>query len=202
MAAGIIAAPAHLYAATPPIEMMEVAEAGDSPDSGEFTCSGCGCALDGDACGHGARCAGCCHGQDVCCPTTEEVTEEKSCWKVSCEKVCVPAIRLPWEPGGSKLTLFSWLNRHRAKCQCGSLATCGEECDECAGAATAGCCAPKCGPVRCVSVLESESYEVKTCRCKWEIRQLSGCCEVKCGCSESPQFELESSADDVLLSPE
>jgi hypothetical protein len=133
----------------------------------------------------------------------EEVTEEKSCWKVKCEKVCIPAVRLPWEAGGSKLTLFSWLNKHRAKCRCGSPATCGEECNQCARAATAGCCAPKCGPVRCVSVLESESYEVKTCRCKWEIRHLPGCCDQSCGkCGEAAPSEAEANADGPLPPPE
>jgi hypothetical protein len=199
----MIALAGHLYAAGPPVELMEVSEAIDSSAVACCACPDCGCALNGNACGHGARCARCCRGRDVCCPTVEEVTEEKSCWKVKCEKVCVPAVRLPWEPGGSKLTLFSWLNRHRAKCQCGCQATCGEKRDGCAIAATSGCCAPKCGPVRCVSVLESESYEVKTCRCKWEIRHLPGCCDATCGgCGESPQAEAESNADDLLPPPE
>ena len=194
----VIAAAGDSYGAMPPAELMEVSEAADSPAVGGCACPDCGCALNGNACGHGGRCARCCRGRDVCCATVEEATEEKSCWKVKCEKVCIPAIRLPWEPGGSKLTLFSWL-RHPAKCHCGSRATCGEECDHCAGVATGGCCAPKCGPVRCVSVLESESYEVTTCRCKWEIRHLAGCCEAHCGaCGEALPPEAESSAEGVL----
>ncbi len=197
----VIAAAGDSYGATPPVELMEVSEAVDSPAVGECACPDCGCALNGNACGHGGRCARCCRGRDVCCATVEEATEEKSCWKVKCEKVCVPAVRLPWEPGGSKLTLFSWL-RHPAKCHCGSQATCGEECDGCAGASTAGCCAPKCGPVRCVSVLESESYEVKTCRCKWEIRHLPGCCDATCcACGKAPQSEADSSEYGVLPPP-
>jgi hypothetical protein len=199
----MIAVAGHSHAADPPIEMMEVSEAVDSPAVGGCACPDCGCALNGNACGHGSRCARCCHGRDVCCATVEEVTEEKSCWNVKCEKVCIPAVRWPWEPGGSKLTLFSWLNKHRAKCHCGSQATCGDQCDCCVGAATAGCCAPKCGPVRCVSVLESESYEVKTCRCKWEIRHLPGCCDQTCGtCGEASQSEAESNPDGLLPPPE
>jgi hypothetical protein len=196
----VIAVAGHLYAADPPVELMEVSEAFGSPAAGEFACPDCGCNLHGNACGHGARCARCCRGRDVCCATVEEATEEKSCWNVKCEKVCIPAVRLPWEPGGSKLTLFSWLNK-RAKCQCGSPATCGEQCDQCAGASE-GWCAPKCGPVRSIRVLESESYEVKTCRCKWEIRHLPGCCEAQCGaCGETLQPEAESS-DGALPSAE
>jgi hypothetical protein len=199
----ILAVAGHLYAATPPVELMEVSEVADSLAIAGCACPDCGYALNGHACGHGGRCACCCRGRDVCCATVEEATEEKSCWKVKCEKVCIPAVRLPWEPGGSNLTLFSWLNKHRAKCECGGQATCGEEYDGCASPATASCCAPKCGPVRCVSVLESESYEVKTCRCKWEIRHLPGCCGTKCcGCGESPQSDAESSADGVLPPPE
>jgi hypothetical protein len=198
----IIAAASDLHAATPPVELMEVSEAADSPAVGGCACPDCGCDLNGNACGHGGRCARCCRGRDVCCPTVEEVTEEKSCWKVKCEQVCIPAVRLPWEPGGSKLTLFSWL-RHSANCHCGGPATCGEECDGCASAATAGCCAPKCGPVRCVAVLESESYEVKTCRCKWEIRHLRDCCDGECGtCAEAPLSEAEPAEGGILSAPE
>ncbi|HJQ78537.1 MAG TPA: hypothetical protein VJ828_01210 [Lacipirellulaceae bacterium] len=191
---------ANLYAANPPIELIEVSEAADPLAVGGCACPDCGGDLGDNPCGHGLPCARCCQGRDVCCPTVEEATEEKSCWKVKCEKVCIPAVRLPWEPGGSKLTLFSWL-RHSAKGHCGSACTCAEDCDGCVSSATAGCCAPNCGPVRCVSVLESESYEVKTCRCKWEIRHVPGCCEAKCGgCGETPQ--TESSADGVLPPPE
>jgi hypothetical protein len=108
----------------------------------------------------------CCCSREVCVPTIEKVTEERSCWNVTCEKVCIPAVRMPWEAGGSRLTLFSWL---RSPC-------CGTACLTC-GCANGGCtcCLPACGQVRCVNVLGSEDYEVTKCQCKWEIRRLPPC---------------------------
>jgi hypothetical protein len=187
----------------PPAELLDVpdsvlyaAESQTSPD--------CGCELNVTQCRHGSRCARCCCGRDVCCPTVEEVTEERSCWKVSCEKVCVPAVRLPWEPGGSKLTLFSWLRPHHAKCHCGQHAEYNGDCDACAQMRAASCM-PKCGPVRCVAVLESESYEVKVCRCKWDIRTLPGCCNSECcaqGGEEAASTETQPIEEGDLPAPQ
>ena len=167
------------YAACePPVELMDVQDSAEYATDSE-TCPDCGCELTGSPCCQGSRCARCCCAREVCCPTVEEVTEERSCWKVTCEKVCVPAIRLPWEPGGSKLTLFSWLRPHKCNCHCSQHGEYVEGCDACARLRAVEC-APKCGPVRCVSVLESETYEVKVCRCKWDIRTLPGCCNTAC----------------------
>jgi hypothetical protein len=117
----------------------------------------------------------------VCCSTTETVTEEKTCWNVKCEKVCVPAIRLPWQPGGSPLTLFSWLKNHDDHCHCGADVVCHDPDGRCALACE--CHPQRCGKVRCVSVLEPDTYEVEICQCKWEIRRLPPC--NGCGCTVS-----------------
>jgi hypothetical protein len=135
-----------------------------------------GCAA---SCSCGNACPGtcCC---EACCPTMEKVTEERSCWNVHCEKVCVPAIRLPWEPGGSGLTLFNCLHKYlKGKgcgavcCQCGTAPNCCDPC--CACETCCQCPAPRCGCVRCVNVLEKETYEVTKCQCKWEIQCVPTC---------------------------
>jgi hypothetical protein len=107
------------------------------------------------------NCQQCCCPREVCVPTIEKVTEKESCWTVTGEKVCIPAVRLPWQSGGSPLTLFSWL-RHPC-------------CTTCKCANCEACCPPVCGQVRCVNVLDSKEYEVTKCECKWEIRRLPPC---------------------------
>lgn len=140
-----------------------------------------------------------CRAEEVCCHTIEQVTEEESCWKVRCEKLGIPAIRWPWEPGGSKLTLFSWLpSRHRPCSECGA-------CCSCCASANCTCCTPRCGPVRCVNVLEQESYDVTKCKHKWEIRRLPPCgCRVDTACtcaSQSSILEIDSTDDGTLPAP-
>jgi hypothetical protein len=125
----------------------------------------CGEDLGGASCGDACCASGC---REVCCHTRIEEKEEKSCWNVSCEKVCVPAIRCPWEPGGSGLTIFNFLHRKKPT-------DCGDCCDTC-GCCQGYCDCGKCGAVRCIRVLEKEKYEVTTCKCKWEIRQVPICC--------------------------
>lgn len=164
--------------------------------------AGCGCGTNCANGGQAAGCVDCRSGRDACCPTMEEVTEEKSCWNVTCEKVCVPAIRMPWEPGGSRLTLFSWLRRHDNRSHCGECVADGEIGDDCFGKSAGHSYPAKCGAVRCVSVLEADSYEVTTCRCKWEIRRLPSCDANCCaGMIEAQPLEEESAADGVLPAP-
>jgi hypothetical protein len=130
-----------------------------------------------------------CHCRDVCCPRMEEVTEQKSCWTVKCEKVCVPALHFPWEPGGSKLTLFSWWRGHAKPGSCSRCQCSVDHHERCS------CSPAKCGRVRCVSVLEQEDYEVTTSRCQWEIRRLPPCGASGCGTSAdscaSSVFQLD-----------
>ncbi len=136
---------------------------------------------------NGCRCAGLCNRKGcgkVCRSTMEEATEERSCWKVGCEEVCIPRVVCPWSEGGSGLTIF---NRFKRK----SSSACDACCDSCSGAGSSGsdCCGtPRCGDVRCVRVLDSEDYEVTTCKCKWDIDKCStyygpGCGpRNRCGC--------------------
>jgi hypothetical protein len=120
-------------------------------------------------CEHRCTPGGCPAPCEYCCPTMEEVTEEKSCWNVECETVCIPAFRFPWEPGGSKLTLFSWLDKRDDCCRCAgcttSAARVGREDSTC----NCQCTRPPCGAVRYARVLEKETFEVTTSKCKWEI---------------------------------
>jgi len=138
----------------------------------ETCCGACGGGIAGGAC-------------EVCCPTFEQATQDKSQWKVECEKVCIPAIRLPWEPGGSKLTLFRWWtpNGHDEQCRCAQSVR-----HPCEPAGCARCGKPRatrCGTVRTVSVLEEDSREVTVCKCKWEIRRLPACFPTCCSGSEA-----------------
>lgn len=122
----------------------------------------------------------------VCTSKVEEVTEEKSCWKVECEEICVPRVVCPWSEGGSGLTIFNFLKK-------GHKAGCGDCCDTCGdgccggGCCHSGCCmTPRCGDVRCVRTLASESYECSKCVCKWDIKEGCfrygpGCCGSGCG---------------------
>jgi len=124
-----------------------------------------------------ASCA-CCRA--VCYPTTKQVKEKKNCPIVNCEEVAVPAITLPWEPGGSPLTFFNCLRR------CVNSSACRGAQDECAAVNCCaaceeddGClCGPtRCGTVRCVHVLSKESVDVTMCKTTWEIADTEPCGE-------------------------
>ena len=168
--------------------------------------SGCGCDHSGAP---DCRCRSCTHcqcGHDVCCPTMEEVTEEVPCWKVTCEKVCVPAVRLPWENGASKLTLFCWLAPCKHVDSCGACAECVGRGDGCHTCDPFTHCTPKCGAVRCVSVLAPDSFEVTKCQCKWEIRRLPTVCPAEClpcdeGVTSTPENEPPEPAEELALPP-
>lgn len=161
----------QLLALLTAVAVAATANAQSTVDGYPTVCAAC-C-----SCGSTCDCNGCC---EACCATMEEVIEEGSCWKVRCEKICVPAIRLPWEPGGSGLTLFNCLRNYlkgndcsTACAECGATADC---CDQCCARDVCRECAPrKCGCVRCVRVLEKEKYEVTKCQCKWEIQCLPTC---------------------------
>jgi hypothetical protein len=187
------------------VEQLTWNDAAASYDAG---CAEAPCAIGGDCAigGHPAACTGPCCGRDVCCPIVEEVTDEKTCWNVKCEKVCIPAVRLPWEPGGSGLTLFSWLGGY-GRHSCGGGVACSETCTH--GTGPAACYPAKCGKVRCVRILEPDSYEVTSCQCKWEIRRLPCCCgNENCagGCGarvddQALEHESDSAINGVLPIP-
>ena len=114
------------------------------------------------------RAAGRCCGGPTCVGKAERVDVEKHCWKIECEDICVPAVRFPWEHGGSKLTLFTLFN---CKKGCGKTRCRDSRCDgNCAAAPCVGCAdgctscvPPKCGLVKKVRDLKKESYKVKEC---------------------------------------
>lgn len=129
---------------------------------------------------------GCCRA--ACVYTPEKGTVEKHCWCVECKEICISEVRCPWEPGGSKLTCFSWLQFFKQ-----GPADCGDTCgcsDCCGGCETDACCCakPRCGKVLCVRDLKKEKYEVDVCKWKAEIRRLPPCCCERChgnaGCCE------------------
>ena len=191
---GSVAFAAQLAVAAPPVEF--ITDSADSRQSAESEYVGFGT---GGCC---ETCQGCCRGRDLCCPTVEEVKEEQSCWKVRSEKVCVPAIRLPWEPGGSGITLFSWLKPRGTPGHCGDGVPCSEEVRDCGLPCADIHCQPKCGPVRCVCVLEEETFEVTKCQCKWEIRRQPCCCHGPCACGGYDSAPFESDASGVLPAPQ
>lgn len=163
------------------------------PDCACESSYGGGCDQDfgcGSSCGNGCCC------REVCVASVEKEKVEKHCWKVECDKICIPKVVCPWGEGGSGLTLFSWMKKQCGSTCCGD-ACCGDACCDtacCCGSCcngsccSGGCCLkPRCGKVRCVRDLKKETYECDKCVCKWEIKRLppccgDGCCGCGCGC--------------------
>jgi len=106
-------------------------------------------------CNECASCDGgsCCSSDHAVC-SPKRVTEEvkKHSWLVKPKLVCVPGFRWPWECGGKS-----------ANHDCGDTCS-GEGCDRDKG------CAPRCGYVRCVNVLEKHNYKCKKCAIEWEVK--------------------------------
>ncbi len=77
------------------------------------------------ACRHCRR-APCTCCEPVCCPKRVEDKEEKTCWKVVSELVCVPGFRFPWEkccgPVCGWVRCVNVLEEHKYECD-----TCGYE---------------------------------------------------------------------------
>lgn len=104
------------------------------------------------AAGHSSGCdVTCTHcGREFCYPVPKEVTVSKHCWEVECKRVCIPAVRFPWE---------RWF---------------GGGCDGC----DAGCdsCRPRCGRVRWVRVLKKRKYDCKKLGCDWIVNPVCDSC--------------------------
>ncbi len=118
-------------------------------------------------CDGGSCCNDCCT-ESVCCPVRVEVEVKKHCWNVKTENVCIPGFRWPWE-----------CNSKVKKPSCGDC--CDTGCDS---------CAPRCGRVRCVNVLEKHEYTCKKCGYEWKVKSVcrgnstcdaSNCCCPECG---------------------
>lgn len=132
----------------------------------------CSCQITDKGCG----CAPCC--RLIARPTTEEVKEGKSCRKVNCEKVPIPAITLPWEQGGSPLTLFNCLKHiHHGSHTPSHSPDCAECCETCGCEGIECACGPtRCGTARVVHVLDKEKYDVTKCETTWKVECVAPCC--------------------------
>lgn len=157
----------------------------------------------GDECLVGDGCCSCGQGcRKTCVATVERVTVEKHCWKTEAKEVCVPRVVLPWQEGGSGLTLFDCLKG------CGKGGMCGDTCcgDTCCadGCCGAGCCClrPRCGRVITVCDLKKEKYECEECVCKWEIRRLPPCCNGCCGSGYGAPDCCDPACGDAFSDPD
>ncbi|TWT88523.1 hypothetical protein Mal64_20060 [Pseudobythopirellula maris] len=125
-----------------------------------------------------ASCDAC--GSDTCYAEAEEVTVEKHCWEIECEKVCVPPVRFPWQCGGSKLTLFSWLDKNKCG-DCCSDGCCSEACCADACGCGAGCCEPTCGCDGCCCDMDCDCESCPPLCCNDKLSCLSPWgCKVRC----------------------
>ena len=75
--------------------------------------------------GHGCRGTVCCpQCQTVCQLNVDEGTEEKSCWQVECEEICVPRVVFPWQKSccdptvnnGACVKVVKKLKKHKYEC--------------------------------------------------------------------------------------
>ena len=112
----------------------------------------------------------------VCAPKREITKEEKNCWCVERKNLAVPPVLCPWEPGGSPINTFDWLERLLGHGE--SLGK--RSCRHC----QTGCGCVRCGDVRQVVELTPKTYEVDACEWKWEVRRLPPCKCGRCGCRE------------------
>ena len=140
-------------------------------DSCDSECAACAAPV--GCCGAPAcQAAGRCCGGPQCVGKAEMVDVEKHCWKIESKKICVPAVRFPWERGGSKLTLCTLFKCKKNDYPGCNNPSCDDSCDGgCAIAPTCGCAGkgcgmcvpPKCGFVKCVSDLKKETYTTQAC---------------------------------------
>jgi hypothetical protein len=127
----------------------------------------------GDSCDLHAKvtCPRC---QQCCTLDVKSETEEKSCWEVKCEQICIPRVVFPWQ--------------NRKALRHGGCADCSARCDDC----DSGCdaCVGKCGKcsvvhngarVRTVRKLHKRTYECPTCKYEWTPASCgSGGCDSGC----------------------
>ena len=142
----------------------------DSCDSCDSSPGACGCA------------SGQCGPKKYCVASVEKKTVEKHCWNTKTEDICIPKVILPWQKGGSGLTLFSLFrkcgaNGKNAGCDTGCASGCAGGCDSGCCDSTSGCCLNPCAAkVITVCDLEKEKYETKKCVPKFEVKD-AGCCD-------------------------
>lgn len=130
--------------------------------------------------GHGQGCnAKCvkCPKCDTCKLDVSEGEEEKTCFEVETEQICIPRFVFPWQ------------NARSAKSSCGCR---GKDCSSGCASSCTGCTQPgkcskgssgKCGPVnhngacvRTIHKLKKSSYECPKCKYKWSVDDGKGSC--------------------------
>ena len=127
--------------------------------------------------GHG--CAVCPNCHNGCTFKAECGKEEKSCWEVECEEICIPCVVFPWQ---------KWRARRHGQGACDS---CTGGCDSCAD--SCGVCSSVNNGVRVKTVkkLKKKSYECPKCKYTWTPSRCGNgdCCDAGCcdaGCSDTP----------------
>ena len=106
-----------------------------------------------------------------CCVLKAECgEEEKSCFNVECEEICIPRVVFPWQ---------KWMAKHRG----------ASSCDSCGGKGCSTCSTVNNGAwVKTVRRLKKDSYTCPKCKYEWSLSEGdccgsgSGCCDAASGC--------------------
>ena len=107
----------------------------------------------------------------TCCEFNVECgKEEKSCWLVECEQICVPRVVFPWQT-----------RKARCRSQAGCCSACSHGCGTCT-------CVNNGARVRTVKKLKKHKYECPKCEYEWTPRTIcgGGCYAGGAGCVEVP----------------
>ena len=129
---------------------------------------------------HKGKCCVTCPKCKYCCElNVEEVKEQKHCWKIECEEICVPRIVFPWQ------------NRHLGCCKTGSCATSRSCTGECCGRTCCGSAGGKCcktnhngARVKTVRKLVKHDYECPACEYSWTPKKVCARgCYGSCNCA-------------------
>ena len=146
-----------------------------------------------------SRCVVCpqCH---TCCEfKAEAAKEEKHCWKIECEEICVPCIVFPWQ------------KRHATSCKTGR---CDGKCacspsGICASGSCNKCCQTVNNGARVITVrkLKKHKYECPTCKYQWTPKKVcrAGCqrhCRGDCACADPGESWADDSTVDLPEIPE
>ncbi len=114
----------------------------------------------------GQQCNGSCHTTcpkcHTCCVLKAECgKEEKSCWEVECEEICIPCVVFPWQKSKAKHT--------------------GHGSESCA-VGCSGCSTVNNGArVKTVRKLKKKTYECPQCKYEWSPDgKGNGCCSAGC----------------------
>ncbi len=152
--------------------------------------------------GHG-HCRTTCPNCHACCTLkVESGKEEKSCWEIECEEICIPCVVFPWQ---------KW----KADRNGGHASGCPAGCDGGHGTCACGSCAKgKCScvnngaRVKVVKKLKKKTYECPKCKYEWSPSCCCngngctdpGCCGVA-GCCDSAGCDDSAPAQPAAPAP-